>query len=65
MNLLTEHVVNPNEGEATTLSDLADKPVGLARFFSRNAPWLNWRRSLKAEPIPQAEAESSVNIDSQ
>jgi hypothetical protein len=65
MKPLSEHVVSPNEGETTTLSDLTDKPVGLARFFSRNAPWLKLRRRIKADLIPQAKAESSESVDSQ
>jgi len=64
MKPLSEDVVHPDEGEATTLPDLGDKPVGLARFFSRNAPWLNLRRRRNTDSVPQAEAEPSKNVGS-
>jgi hypothetical protein len=65
MKLPSKTVVNPNAGETTTVPDLGDKPVGLARFFSRNAPWLILRRKMNVEPFPQADVESLGSIDSE
>jgi hypothetical protein len=64
MKPLSEDVVSPDEGEVTPLPDLGDKPVGLARFFARNAPWLNLRRRINTDPVPQAESESSRKVGS-
>jgi hypothetical protein len=63
MKPLLKNAVNPDEDGAITLPELGDKPVGLARFFSRNAPWLNLRRKINTEPVPKTD-ESAENVGS-
>jgi len=50
MESLSQDTANPEPDETTTLPDLGDPPVGLARFFSRNAPWLVLRRRKNTDP---------------